>query len=198
MQVETFECQETASEPLECSEEAIKIIGDLGLSGQQKLISKRESETKQVERCPYRQIRGDERFVYHQLCPRETDLKSFSECPVPLRVLQVIAHAESLGLFKLFRVWSAEGAVKDPVVLAYEEEETYKSSNVPYILARWGEELDEWAILVEKAVAKWREKAIAALVKIQSQVKGDLEALESKGIGIDQAMNRDIPSYYGY
>lgn len=195
MQVETYECQETMSEPLEASEEAIKIIEELELSGQQTLIA--EKETVKT-RCPYRKMRPDERFVYTRLCPTKTDARSYSSSPVPLRALQILHHALSLDFFKKVEVWSAEGEIKDPVLVAYEKKETWRSDNQPYILARWAEELDAWPILVSKAKAIWAEKAKVALARIKVMLSKDEEFLSNDAVDMDAMINREEPTYFGW
>ena len=44
MKVETFECQETAAEPIEMAEEAINLIEEMGLEGQQSLVGKDKND----------------------------------------------------------------------------------------------------------------------------------------------------------
>jgi hypothetical protein len=197
MQVETYECQETIAEPLEIAEEAIEIINNLELDGQKTLITK-VHDTETDTRCPYRKMRADERFVYRLLCPTTTDAKKYSSSSMPLRVLQIMSHALSLDLFKKIVVWSADGEIKDPVLVAYDTEDTWRASATPFILARWAEELDEWSVLVKKAKQIWKEKAIAAIAKIKSQVALNEAFLENDAIGLDEIVQKDTPSYYGW
>lgn len=195
MQVETFECQETASEPIEATEEAIGIIDSLELEGQRKLIAPDKSSDESAgseQRCPYRKIRKDEALVYGQLCPQKTALVDYDFSPIPLRVLQIAAHAKGLGMFEKFEVWSAQGQIKDPVLVAYE---TDQWNAVPFILARWGEVLDEWAILVANAVAICKDTLRASLQKIQRQVQGDLAGVET--LTLASLLRKDDVTYYG-
>lgn len=196
MKVETFECQETMTEPIECCEEAAKIIEEMGLIGQQELIQKQNE--KPVSRCPYREIKADERFVYGQLCPERVELKNYQASPIPLRVLQIIAHAKSLEMFAAFQVWCAKGVIKDPVLVAYKDNETWRASNIPFILARWGEELDEWTLLVPKALKIWKEKAVSEIKKIKAKISQDLATIEQDGINLDDVIKKEIPSYFGW
>lgn len=166
MRVETFECQETAAEPIEASEEAIEIINKLGLKGQQSLVSKNEESGRQT-RCPYRLMTQEELFVYATLCPKRTVLTDYEDGPIPLRVLQIGAHAAELELGKQLEVWHrAVPEVKDPVLVA--SNSTYIPSGGVHsfekfwILARWGEELDTFAILTQKAADIVRERLVAA------------------------------------
>lgn len=149
MQVETFECSETAAEPIEATEEAVRIIEELGLAGQLELVTKRPDNRDQ--RCPYREMLEDEVFVYGVLCPQKTALAEYKASPIPLRVLQLAAHAKSLGLFGRLEVWDrASAAVKDPVLVANTGTNEY-SPGKRFILARWGEVLEPFAVLLARA-----------------------------------------------
>lgn len=168
MQVETYECHETASEPIEAAEEAIELIESLGLEGQKELISG-ESGEKQA-RCPYREMTDDERFVYHTLCPARIKLKDYKRTPIPLRVLQVAAHAQSLGLFKELIVLDKESAAeKDPVLVGVMADKQYSWMGKDYILARWGDELEAFVVLLKRAAAKKREQWKGQLAKAQAE-----------------------------
>lgn len=193
MEVERFECQETIAEPIEASEEAIGIIRDLGLEGQERLVNPPTQEQPET-RVPYRQIRADEAFVYQLLCPRQTKLKEFSACSIPLRVLQIAAHASTLDLFKSLWVWSAEGEVKDPVLIAQTEETATGGDR--YILARWGEVLDAWPILAGKAMDLWRAKYREALAQIRARVENEATTLDD--VSMSTAMSKSYPSFYEF
>ena len=163
--VETFECSETAGEPIEATEEAIGIIEKMGLSGQQKLL-KPDSRV----RCPYREMTADERFVYGELCPNKVKLADYDASPIPLRVLQIAAHAESLEMFKVLEVWDRETVTeKDPVLVAHTADSTWDRKT--FILARWGEALETFAVLLSRALesrrAKWRQQAAAIAAKVE-------------------------------
>jgi hypothetical protein len=160
MLVETFECTETAAEPIEATEEAIAIMESLGLEGQKALVAPNKNNGFE-QRCPYREITAEERFVYRILCPVETTLKAYSGTPIPLRVLQIASHAESLGIFTGgLRVWDrASVTVKDPVLVGYTKHAQYSwMEGACFILARWGEELETFATLLKRATAAKREE----------------------------------------
>lgn len=194
MKVETYECEETKTEIPQESEEAIKLINELNLEGQQGLI-KKASESTEAERCPYRKIRADELFVYQQICPQHTRLVGYSEAPIPLRVLQVISHAQSLGIFKCFEVWSAQGLVKDPVLLASTDTWIYENGRDIFILARWADELEEFGVLLQKAIDKWKEKAKSAIAKAKSKAEQDLAIIDS--LDLDSIVGQSLPQYDG-
>jgi len=201
MQVETFECDETASESHpECESVAMELVESMGLAGQQQLYGK--SDAEKPKRTPYRKMTADEAFVYGQICPQKTKLEKYAECPIPLRVLQVAAHAKSFGLFEELWVWHrASPAIKDPVLMGIGPgDESWRKST--FILARWGEALDEWPALVRQAVGIWRTCTIAALNKIIKQAQADLSDVKSADQDPQIAMAEIIgksqqePKYY--
>lgn len=192
MEVETFECTETIEETPAITEEAKKLIEELDLSGQKNFLN--ETEGGLETRNPYRMIRRDEKFVYEALCPQKTSLVKFNESPVPLRVLQVASHANQFELFKRFEVWSAQGQIKDPVLVAKSEDSDW--SGDIYILARWAEMLDSLENLIPKAVEIWREKAKKSVVSAINKAKSDLDFIETAGI--QTAASKSSVSYYGF
>ena len=194
MDVETFECQETMTEPIEASEEAIRLMEDMELSGQLSLVKPPTAEERGT-RCPYRKIRADEIFVYRRLCPQETELSRFSECPIPLRVLQIAAHAKGLEMFKEFWVWSAQGQVKDPVLVAYTTDR-YHGGDC-FILARWGDVLEAWPKLVEKAMSLWRDAVRSVVATHKVQMNMDEARIDSLSFQ-EAVQHSDGPHYYGF
>jgi hypothetical protein len=163
MQVETFECQETAAEPIEASEEAIAIIRAMGLKGQEQLVSPCQRSGRET-RSPYRLMTAEERFVYLTLCPERTKIEDYADGPIPLRILQIGSHAKEIGVGEMLQVWHRSvPAVKDPVLVA--SGETYLSSYISsstkfWILGRWGEELEAFSTLINRAVVVARERLI--------------------------------------
>lgn len=179
MLVETFECHETASEPIEAAEEAVALIESLGLNGQRELLSRRDDHNT---RCPYREMTADEKFVYGTLCPTRAKLKDYKRTPIPLRVLQVAAHANSLGIFKELMVLDAGTAVeKDPVLVGVIPDKQYSWMTTDFILARWGDELEAFVVLLKRAAAKVRESWRADLVNIRANVDAALANIDSFG-----------------
>lgn len=92
MQVETYEVTELdATGELECEADAVALIEELGLAGQQELITGR-GKTKQ--RMPYRKMTAEEFRVYNTIFGQKVNIRTYSDEPIPLRVLQVAAHAK--------------------------------------------------------------------------------------------------------
>lgn len=199
MLVETFECQETASEPIEASEEAIRLINEMGLEGQQSLIHGDESSQRDT-RMPYREITDLERFVYKTLCPVSYEIAAYKRTPIPLRVLQIAAHAKDTGCFDKLVVWDAAAeADKDPVLVGIkkgEGEQAWRTTT--FILARWGDVLDEWPILCKRALERHREKVRAKLLEIKHKVDARLAGVDHESLDYYAGDGNDfqMPTYY--
>lgn len=171
-QVETFECHEVMSESHpEVKGEALALIEELCLVGQQISV-----EGKRI-RMPFREMSADEMAIYKTLCPKEYDIGEYSRTPIPLRVLQTLKFANGLGCFQEFKIWDVEDqAIKDPVLVARKG----NGWREPYfILARWGEVLEDLSVLKKKALEIARGVALIQMKSILAKVKTDIELLEN-------------------
>ena len=197
MQVQTFECQETAAEPIEACEEATRLIDEMELLGQQKLVHKADDDPATATRLPYRKMRADEFFVYKQLCPDTTLVENYADSPMPLRVLQIAAHAKSFDFFKTIDVWHQTNAnIKDPVLVGIHEPRQYVTEN--FILARWAEVLDEWPILVIQAFESWKKKMRAECAKLRRQAQQSLDGLDDCSVEDAMKHGNNFPSAYNF
>jgi hypothetical protein len=150
MPVETFECQETAAEEVEQSEEALRLIEELGLDGQKTLL-----QVETPVRMPYPQATAEQEFVYRVLCPTVSKLSDYRRTPIPLRVLQIASHA--MDQFETLQVWdAASSAIKDPVLVGLKPHPQWSWQKEVYLLARWGEELENYGTLLKNALARKR------------------------------------------
>lgn len=153
MKVETYEVitideQSGAFINEEVSEEALTLIESLGLEGQKELIQERSvgSETV-VTRNPYRQMTAEEAAIFGAILPRHVGLSTYSDGPIPLRVLQVAAHAREL--FDTIEVWCpAEPQQPDPLLIGLKGE-NWRAQR--FLLARWGEVLEPIEVLRDRA-----------------------------------------------
>jgi len=187
MVVETYECEETQDETPEMSAEALRLVESLELEGQLELIA----SSTPGERIPYREMTKEETIVYQLLCPTTTHLEKYAKSPIPVRVLQVAAHAKETGMFDELVIWHANPAADpDPVLVAHVGKGY--SVKTRFILARWGDVLDEWPALVNKALARYREQLTARLEEIQSKVVAQL----ARPATTDDMFNHGLPTYY--
>ena len=170
--VETFECDEVIGEGHpEVNEESLRLIEELGLEGQ-----------KPVDvgggkmRVPYMKMTKEQLLVYRALCPESYPPKNYSRSPIPLRVLQVIAHAQPL--FTKLEIWDVEDStIKDPVLVGYDQSGEY-GDKAFYLLARWGAELDDFFSLRKRAIQALRDRAASDLKKIEVRVRGLLNSID--------------------
>ena len=141
MLVETFEQTEMLENAeVEQTEEALRLITELGLEGQNKLLS-----PSKKERVPYREMTAKEFRVYRELFPVETEIGQYDASFIPLRVLQVAAHAKQLGYYQQIYVWSENTRPTDPILVGKISYDKY------HILARWGEALAPFEELYTRA-----------------------------------------------
>lgn len=192
MQIETYEIEEVNSEIAEMAadSEAGELIAKLGLDGQKNLFN---ADT--ATRLPYRRLTEEEDFVYSVLCPVKSPLEKFGSEIIPLRVLQVAAHAKECGFFKRIEVWSPKMAsVKDPVLVGIKAGVSYGEEE--FILARWGKELDPIEKMIPVARRVWADRTLAALQGIASDVQQHMAKVTAMA-GIN-AIPKSIqePSFY--
>jgi hypothetical protein len=193
-QVETFETTEvTADGVCEVDAESVALIKKLGLEGQEALIG---GEVAAPQVSPFRRITVAEAFVYGVICPTKSKAENFRAEAIPLRVLQVLDRAQELGLFKRFEIWSAD-LDKDPVLVAYEPYSNPKHPSLDgdcFILARWGAELEDFAVLADRALVRWKAACKSTLVDLISRAKARLEANDA--FDIETAARKQQP-YFG-
>ncbi len=178
MQVETFEQTEVVGGVLESerSEEALALIEKLGLEGQSKLVSGGDVKT----RCPYREMNTKEIEVYSTLFPQRVEIDKYESSMIPLRVLQVAAHAKSLEIYSKILVWSETTKPTDPLLVGMVGQDSWNAKY--HILARWGEALESFDVLYEKAKRVTMEAFRAQCEDKIAQAQIILASLESQAI----------------
>lgn len=192
MQVETFEAisldeQNGAIVPEEVNEEALALIESLDLGGQRQLLTEREVEGQTViVRSPYREITAEEIAILGTILPRRVRLEQYSDGPIPLRVLQVAAHAKEH--FSVLEVWCPEKASDPDPLLVGHKGMRFHADDQTCILARWGEVLVPLEELRAKAQQILRAKARqgiaearASLDKFAATVDADIDVMLNGG-----------------
>lgn len=150
MEIETYEVEELTTEgrmPEEIEAQALQLIEELGLQGQRERVHK-TSEEDPGTRNPYGRMTERERLVYSTICPKSTPVEEYDAGPIPLRVLQVIAHARPL--FHELEVWH-EAEDPDPVLVGVNLRPGSTWQKLYHLLARWGTELEPFEKLEKKA-----------------------------------------------
>lgn len=84
----------------------------------------------------------EERTIYGAVLTQHTELGNYEDDCIPLRVLQVAAHAKDCGLFERIEVWHGEPAMfrDDPLLVGLVPAGDGYSHRY-HMLARWGREL---------------------------------------------------------
>jgi hypothetical protein len=190
MQVETYEVEsveQSEMQALAAEGEALELIESLGLEGQKSLVNK---DTGSI--LPYRFITKQERFVFKTLFPQECKIEEYKDGPIPLRVLQAVAHVKSLAREDMayIQVWYPRQGIDDPVLVA--RPNSYRDP--VYLLARWGQALLPFEELLEKAIKEQKAIVKAKLAKMKHEVDAAMATLDSYVEG--KAAEGDIPSPY--
>jgi len=170
MEVETYEIEEmTDRSTAAIDEEAISLARELGLGGQEYLIKNTDNgET----RIPYPRMTAGEVRVYETLYPTKTKVEAYNAGIIPVRVLEVIKH--SRDLFQYLYVWHVSQHDPDPILVG-----AGPSYQEYFLLARWGDALEQMPALEKRALKKltadW--KSLLKIKKAEVETFGDsLEA----------------------
>jgi len=193
-QVETYEVTESDvtgltpdAELAECEE----LVHNMGLTAQLKFVTKDDESVGSIVHNPYRNLTAIERRICLILFPACTEIEKYGSSPIPLRVLQVAAHAHGLGM----KCWVFHPADPntDPVLVgtmgkASDHGPKYSSDTASaYLLARWGAALESWDVLAEKAKTVYAATRRAKLRKEIAEQSAELMALETSTDSIDLA-----------
>lgn len=172
MKIETYEIEpaSTEIESLANDGEARLICEKLGLEGQ---LSLSNNESRTV--FPYRVMTTLEQRVFQIHCPYQTKLQNYKSDAIPVRVLQVAAHATDCGFLHHIKVWHPREARLDPILVGHAGE----YSGTLYLLARWGEVWKDWAVLLREAKAAWMLTRKAKLDKALKEVQSHQQTLQA-------------------
>lgn len=180
MQVETYFCDEIASEPTEACERASELIQKFGMTGQKDLAGNSPTSA----RFPFPEMTKEEELVYRVLCPAHERMEDYQASSVPLRVLECIdlAIEHKNGLYDEIQIWDkTSSVVKDPVAVAISGN-IYSSTRRIFMLARWGEELETWNTLLDRAYEQAREAMRADLERLSSIAQSGITRLNSMSL----------------
>lgn len=167
---------------------AIALIDKLGLDGQRELVLRTEDKS---ERMPYRRMTAEEKWVYEKFLPNKTTLKEYKRDTIPLRVLQIAAHATELNCFNEIKVWYPKDYT-DPLLVGYIKQGQYNFDE--YMLARWGESLRPYKEIKEFVGELFKSQYKGKIKELQKLFEGGLAAIEEMTVDaiIDKGMS--LPS----
>lgn len=173
MQIETYEIEELTTEgkpPEEVEAQAMQLIEEMGLDGQRKLIQPAEEEDGVGTRIPYPKMKKEEMAVYQIICDVRTNVADYAGAIIPLRVLQVAAHAKPL--FEEVEVWYPGEHDPDPILVGTRTPPGQSYGQECFLLARWGDELAPFEDLKKRAARlleeEWKAQIETKLAEIKS------------------------------
>jgi hypothetical protein len=179
MDVEVFDERELnpATLTVEPDEEALKLIAELGLAGQQ-------TEEDEPKRICYPQPTQDQVFIIGTLFPKRTDAKKYAAGAIPLRVLKEMrSYLAENPTHSLFVCHQAPAIVSDPVLMAYPAAFLYGDPqhcdmDKCRMIARWGDALKPWSELLGVAMTSHRKAVRDALTGIIAKAKAYIAHLD--------------------
>ena len=175
MEVETYEVTEATTEgkdSFEVEAEAASLIEELGLEGQKGLLAPDpDPDVKTGTRVPYKKMTQQEVKVYSTLYPQRVDVEKYNDGPIPVRVLQVVAHAR--GMFEKLQVWGPQVMDPDPVLVGVNG--SYYSGDM-FLLARWGDALAPFEELYQRAFESLKTEWVDKAQEVVSEARSFTEA----------------------
>jgi hypothetical protein len=143
-------------------------INQLGLTGQLSLTKNSENGSA----SPYTFMNEQMKLVFETLCPTKVAVEKYNKSVIPIEVLSHIALCKQEGYFKKLEIWY-DNKTPDPVLVGYVSD-SY-SSSIIHLIARWGDEIIPYELLVEKAIKRYT----AAFKLSVAETKNECESLLS-------------------
>lgn len=189
MNVEVYTTEETTRNQDDIAE-VKTLIESLGLEGQKQFV---EVPANTVN--PYRRMTADEQFIYETLMPNTCKPEKYKADLIPLRVLQVLAHARSLEYFDELTVCYPELGQDDPVLIGAKKDPE-SGRNDLFILARWGEALKPVPELLRLALAEKKRRVLSKYEEIRRSC--DVELANLKDAADEMFRAKSTPTYYSW
>lgn len=130
------------------------------------------------QKLQFNKFKRDEHGIYQILCPSHKSFKAeqiLGMKHIPERIIEVVER--SRDMFYEFEIWEAESASeKDPILLGREKtldkdgKERDRWYDEIYLLARWGQELENFDVLKKRAIESLSEPVKIELMKIKAKV----------------------------
>lgn len=125
----------------------------------------------------FNKLKPEERAVYAVVCPQHytcTAEQIANNKDIPERIKALVEKVKDR--FYKFEIWESTSEIKDPVILGRIRTTDMDGKlqdpwyDLLYFLGRWGEELESFSVLKEKALASLHDSVKLALLKIKAQV----------------------------
>jgi hypothetical protein len=189
MNVEVYTTEETTRNQDDIAE-VKTLIESLGLDGQRQFV-----EVPAGSINPYRRMTADEQFIYETLMPNTCKPEKYTADLIPLRVLQVLAHARSLEYFDELTVRYPALGQDDPVLIGTKNNPGGTPNDL-FILARWGEALKPVHELMRLALAEKKRRVLSKYEEIRRSCDVELANLRDAGDDIFRA--KSAPTFYSW
>lgn len=182
MQIESFKIESKTTELDTIAQDinAIELIAQLGLTGQQKLVN-----TKEQTRVAFRKMTLVEVEVYSLLFPEKSKVEEFETEIIPIRVLSLLKEAKDSAFFIKFEVWHSRTKKEDPILIGITGKldpqtwnPTWVSNAQNWLIARWGEALLPFDKLCEQAKKVWTDEQKMSLEKEISEKQQKLSNIK--------------------
>ena len=134
-------------------------------------------ETKE-QKLQFRKFKQDEKAVYEILCPEKSKYtaQQIIDAPdIPDRVKEIVEMTKER--FYKYEIWEAESSTeKNPIILGRESTKNDKGETNSewydnhFFLGRWGDELENFNVLKERAIKTLIDPVKIELMKIKAKV----------------------------
>jgi hypothetical protein len=122
-------------------------ILELELEGQVSLTQNSQKSSA----SPYTHMNEHIKNVFEVLCPTKVKVEKYNKTQIPIDVLSHLALCKQEGYFTKMEIWY-DNINPDPILVGYITD-SY-SSSIIHLVARWGDEIVPFELLVDKAVAR--------------------------------------------
>ena len=170
--------------------ESLDIISEMNLTGQLQLVN------KEGDRTPYAQLTEDQLTVAVHLFPKFSLLQDYKHGPIPYRVLKEAKFAREHFEY-LYILHDTPAEVKDPILVgSHSQFYTWRESARPdyqssFLIARWGDALEDWSVLLKKALRVKKDKGIAKFLNLMSYLEGAKKGVQEGYIEIVEEMKTE-------
>lgn len=178
--VETFIIEET-SNLIHDNESLAKWnehIDALGLAGQREVVKTDKSP------IPFLWMNSALIATFETLCPTKVDIAKYSQTPIPVEILDLVALSKREEYFDMIQIWFNE-TDRDPVCIGFKVDEEYKRKgkdvwrwahySKKYLIGRWADVKASLDTLVKMA----RERFIVDTANsLKQQIRDDQRRLE--------------------
>lgn len=178
--VETFIIEETAELIYdgEKLDEWNKLVDELGLVGQTKIVSKEKSP------IPFLHLKKDLVNAFEVLCPVKVKVTDYSVTPIPVEILSLVALSVNEKYFFQIEVWYDDKAPDPICVGVWHSEEniqkgyTWTTYAEHYLLGKWGDVRRSFGELITMARARFIEQEKVRLAAHIKQYNRELDDIE--------------------